>query len=160
MDCLGARDNFTAVENVYDLQHNLIMKKMLVLVCLVVLSAQIFAQRCTSMTRAERMMSKSRERRTAGYIFLGAGAATTAAGLLLFDKGLKSDDPSSIGGFYMVVAGTCSMGVSIPFFISARHTRKKALSLSMKAENTSLLYKSGFSRQYYPALVLHIPVGG
>jgi hypothetical protein len=135
------------------------MKKTLVLVCLVMLSMQIFAQHFKSMSRSERMMSKSRERRRAGFIFLGAGAASTAAGLWLFDNGLKTDDPSSIVGFYMVAAGGCSMGISIPFFISAHHTRKKALSLSMKTENTSLLYKTGFSRQYYPALALQIPLG-
>jgi hypothetical protein len=135
------------------------MKKALVLVCMVMLSLQIFAQHFKSMSRSERMMSKSRERRTSGYIFLGAGAATFGTGLWLFDSGLKTNEGSSVAGFFMVAASICSMSASIPFFISAHNTRKKALLMSMKTENTSLLHKNGFSRQYYPALVLRIPLG-
>jgi hypothetical protein len=104
-------------------------------------------------------MSKSRDKRTAAFIFLGGGAAVTAGGLLLFNSGLNNGDGKSVLGFFMTGVGIGSMGVSIPFFIGAHKARKRAMSMSMKKENTSLLYKSGFSRQFYPALVLQIPLG-
>ena len=51
------------------------MKKALVFVSMVMLSLQIFAQQPAPKSRYERLMSKSRGKSTAAFIFLGVGAA-------------------------------------------------------------------------------------
>lgn len=135
------------------------MKKTLVPVCLIMISMQVFSQHFVSKNRYERLMSKSREKKTAAFILLGGGAAFTAGGALLFNNGLANGDGKSVLGFFMTGVGIGSMCTSIPFFIGAHKARKRAMSMSMKTENTSLLYKNAFSGQFYPALVLQIPLG-
>ncbi len=136
------------------------MRKALVLLYMVIMSLQIFAQHFTSKSRYGRLMSKSREKRTAAFIFLGGGAAVTTGGVLLFNSGLENREGKSVLGFFLTGIGIGSMCTSIPFFVGAHKNRKSAMSMSMKTENTSLLYKNGFSRHFYPALLLQIPLGG
>ncbi len=135
------------------------MKNALLLICMVFMSIPIFAQHFTSKSRYERLMSKSREKKTAAFICLGGGAAATAAGLLLFNSGLNNNDGQSVLGFFLTGIGIGSMSTSIPLFILAHRNRKNAMSMSMKTENAAILYKNGFSRQFYPVLQLQIPLG-
>lgn len=133
------------------------MKNVLVFVVMTLISIQIFAQHFTSKSRYDRMMSKSRERRTTAFILLDGGAVVTAGGALLFNSGLSNGDGKSVLVFFLTGVGIGSMSASIPFFAGAHRARKKAISMSIKTESTSLLYKSGFSRQFYPALTVQIP---
>ena len=119
-------------------------------------------------------MQRGNRKERAGIILLCSGAAVTAGGTILIIDGvhrnnrngdyngngeLNAGEAEVVLGALVTVLGVGSMSASIPFFVGAHRSRKKAMAISLKTENASLLYKTAFSRQVYPALTFHIPLG-
>ncbi|MEO5682914.1 MAG: hypothetical protein ABIQ88_09745 [Chitinophagaceae bacterium] len=148
------------------------MKKAVFFLLLTIFSVSIFAQRITPDTRYDKLMSKSKKKQTAGFIFLGTGAALTAGGIFLIadganknnndynnSYGLSEGEAEQVLGVLLTGVGIGGMCGSIPFFVGANRSKKKAMAIAVKTENTSMLYKASFSRQFYPVLALQIPLG-
>ena len=148
------------------------MKSAAILSCMLIFSLSVFSQQLTPDIRYERLMKKSRHKQTGGIIFLSVGAAVTAGGILMiadgvhrhsnnnnYDIGFSDGEAEQIAGVLVTGLGIGSMCTSIPFFVGAHRARKKAMAISLKKEGVSLLYKSGFSTHFYPALAVRIPLG-
>ena len=140
------------------------------------LSIPLFSQRNTPNTysRHDDYMQRSNRKERAGIILLSSGAAVTAGGTILIIDGvnrnnrngdyngngeLNAGEAEVVLGALVTVLGVASMSASIPFFVGAHRSRKKAMDISLKTENAPLLYKTAFARQMYPALAFHIPLG-
>jgi len=149
------------------------MKKgCLLLLSLIVLSFSLFSQVNPTASRYDKLMKSSARKRSAGIAFLTGGAVLAGGGILLIKDGVNKQDnydPYSTGlsqgeseqalGVILTGIGLGCMGGSIPFFVGAHRSAKKAMRLSMKTESSSLLYKTNFLRRSYPAIALTIPLG-
>ncbi|MFT3931979.1 MAG: hypothetical protein QM726_00065 [Chitinophagaceae bacterium] len=151
------------------------MKKIVVLSCLLLIALTSFCQQNSVNARYEKLMRKSHQKQTAGFIFLGAGAAVAGGGIYMIIDGnrrhnnyinnggygdyLSDGNGEMIVGVFTTILGTGAMCGSIPFFVGAHRAKQRAMSLSLKSERSSFLYKTSVSNQYYPALALHIPLG-
>ncbi len=127
-------------------------------------------------SRKDEYMAKSIRKQRAGVIFLSIGAVATAGGIIVITDGSrKYHDYNQNGNYYngtyndgsleivagaaLTVVGVGLMCGSIPFFVGAHRSRMKAMALSLKTERATLVYKTAFSRQSFPALSLSIPLG-
>jgi len=144
----------------------------LLLLSVIILSFSSFSQANSTTGRYEKLMKSSARKRSAGIAFLTGGAVLAGGGILLVNDGVNRQDgydPYSTGlsrgeseqvlGIILTGIGAGCMGGSIPFFVGAHRSAKKAMRLSMKTESSSLLYKTNFLRRSYPAFTLSIPLG-
>ena len=152
------------------------MKDVMVAACILVFSMPVFSQRLTPNTysRHDDYMQRSIRKERAGIILFSSGAVVAAGGTILIIDGINRNNRSGeyggsselnageaevVIGALVTAMGVGSMCASIPFFVGAHRSRRKAMSLLFKTENVPLLYKTAFSRQLYPALAFHIPLG-
>jgi hypothetical protein len=117
-------------------------------------------------------LNKSKNQRTTGWILLGAGTATALVGLIgaatstneMFGELLVAWDTeaaakaSSKGDTYafIMLIGIAADLVSIPFFISASHNKKKASTLSFSNQTIYFPLDKSYCRNLYPSLTLRI----
>ena len=144
--------------------------KAIILSLLVIISVQVFSQQTASLTKAD-YLQKSKHQKTAAWILLGGGFATTIAGNIIyknaFDKAAENDpwvtlfsfgtnvDPA---GAIIACIGTLAMLGSIPEFIASGRNKRKANSLSaaFKIEEIPIARGSSFTKTNYPALSLKL----
>jgi len=92
----------------------------------------------------DQYMKKSVRQNKLGWILLGGGIGVSTASILLATQIYVNNEAT----FVLVGIGVCMFTItsplSIPFFISAHHNKKKAMSLSIKNETTFVLYKLFF----------------
>ncbi|HAO46577.1 MAG TPA: hypothetical protein DCQ97_06600 [Chitinophagaceae bacterium] len=111
----------------------------------------------------EELMRKSRNQRTAGWCFVGAGAVGLVVGLASFPKDgdilfpsaeeeTKADRATTI-----TVIGSALMLGSIPFFVLSNVNKRKAR-ISVSSQSTGLGIPPGVSK-YVTGVSLIIPVG-
>ena len=96
-------------------------------------------------------LAKSRTNRTAGFIFLGGGAAMTVGGII----GTENSESLDFGPATVALVGIGAMLASIPFFIIASSQSAKAARLSggIKLEKKINLVTGTKNFANYPALV-------
>lgn len=154
------------------------MKNAIILFCMIIFSASVFSQRINqnqNQYRYDKLMRSAKRKQTAGIIFLSGGAVVAGGGILLVTDGVRKHnnynngyygydygtdgEVEEIAGVLATIIGVGFMAGSIPFFVGAHRSRSKAMSLSFKSESAPLLFKTALSRQMYPALALHIPIG-
>ena len=109
-------------------------------------------------------LQKSKNQENTGWILLGFGTATLAAGGVMAittgnadlahtsSPGYKSSDAY----IYVLAAGAALDISSIPFFISASKNRKLAAQLSISNQNIYLLQQNTVTVRYAPALTIKI----
>jgi hypothetical protein len=150
------------------------MKSIFAAVLLMACSLPLFSQKIEPGTYSRRddYLLKSQRRQRAGIILVSAGAIVTAGSTLLIIDGvnrnqrddygnneLNGGDAEIVIGVLGTFIGVGSMGASIPFFVGAHRSRKKALGISFKAETAPLYFKTAIARQAFPALAFRIPLG-
>jgi len=152
------------------------MKNIMVAAFILIFSLPLFSQEITpnAYSRHDDYMERSKRKERAGIILLSSGAAVTAGGAILIIDGVhrnnRSGDYNGNGelnageaevvlGALVTILGVASMSASIPFFVGAHRSKMKAMAISIKTESTPSLYKTAFTRQMYPALAFHIPLG-
>ena len=107
-------------------------------------------------------LTKSKHQKTAALILLGGGGTLVLTGIII-----PNGDVIRQGSFWdehkndnlkltMVLGGLVSMLGSIPVFIVAHHTKRKAGSLSFKMEPTRLIQHTSFVSQPIPSLTLKL----
>lgn len=145
------------------------MKKIILFSLLLLLSAETFSQQTKSplILTKQNNLKKSKIRKTVANIFLGTGASGVLASFLIpkgdlveiscstclvYDKYYKNDIiRGTLGG-----VGVLLMLTSIPIYIAAHHSKKKALRLSFKNEKIPQLQKNNFALKSVPSLTLRI----
>jgi hypothetical protein len=147
------------------------MKSIIAALLLMALSLPLFSQQTVS-SRREEYLLKSQRKQRAGIILLSAGAAVTAGGTLLIIDGVNRNQRTDYGnnelnggdaeiviGVLATVIGMGSMGASIPFFVGAHRSRKKALGISFKSETAPFYCKAAARRQAIPVLSFRLALG-
>lgn len=89
-------------------------------------------------------MKKSRDQKTAGWIFLGSGITMNFIGTFLVptenEKGAKVEGPGTSAALFLV--GSVSALMSIPMFISGANNKLKA-ELILSERNIPLSFEKG-----------------
>jgi hypothetical protein len=126
------------------------MKKIVVCTLMLIVSAISFCQEppANSSLTPEAYIIKSKTQKTAGFVFLGAGAIT------LISVSGGNTDLNTLST--VVVAGGLSVLASIPLFIAAgRNKRKaKAAAISFNIHTNRVLETTGLSLRRYPAIMV------
>ncbi|MEP6747939.1 MAG: hypothetical protein ABJB86_09450 [Bacteroidota bacterium] len=151
------------------------MKNIMVAAFILTFSSSLFSQQLTPDTYSHHddFMLKSRRKERAGIILLSCGATVTIGGTLLIIDGanrnhsngsyvggeLNGAEAEIIVGALVAAMGVVSMSASIPFFVGAHNSRRKALSMLLKTEKMMLPFKTALFSQQYPAMAIHIPLG-
>ncbi len=107
-------------------------------------------------------LKKSKNQKTAAWIFLGGGATTLLTGLVIpkgevvhegwFGNDYKNDGIKAGLG----LTGILSMAGSIPFFVVSSKNKKKAASVSISNEKIQSLQKGSFAYRFVPSVSLII----
>lgn len=113
-------------------------------------------------------LQKSRNQQKAAWILLGSGAGLITTAFLL-PKGRLVRDGICIGAYcstkyknddlksVILVAGTASSLISIPFFIISSKNKKKAGALTMvfKMEKATVLSRGAITANSFPVAAIH-----
>ncbi len=143
------------------------MKKQLIIILLLTISAKAFCQTDTPVQpfTSTDYLQKSKKQNTAGWIFLGGGFAVATAGIVVGVTGtaeeiagiFTGEESNTLEtGAVLCYVGTAAMLGSIPFFIAASRNKKKSkeIALSLKLETRSMVYKSSIIQSGYPAITV------
>src|SRR5665647_1373298 len=131
------------------------MKKIIFLLIFVAATASCFSQTTgnTAPVIEKNYLQKSKNQKTAAWILLGGGAVINIIAFATFPKDYvfidlwgNSNSPSTESrantSGWLSVVGTASMLASIPFFISARVNKKRAVSVSIDTQQLHQLNNS------------------
>ena len=133
------------------------MKKNILFFLLLTMSVTSFCQQTNPAPTLIKQdyLKKSRNQKTAAWCLLGGGVFAFGLGSIQPDF-LKGAEKSGAPQIMVMLTGMVSMGVSVPFFISAAKNKKKAMSLSFKNETLPQIYKSRLVYNNIPSLTLKI----
>ena len=139
------------------------MKFILLSNLLFIVSAVSFSQYAgtTKTKSATDYLRKSNKQKTAGWILLGGGAGLTGIGIIVSATTALGDliegDDGSTGGPILMFTGLVSMVGSIPFFIAAGKSRRKAMaSISFKMDKADPNNSWVTSVSRYPVVAIRI----
>jgi hypothetical protein len=147
------------------------MKKIILQALLLIISATSFSQQTTpspTLTKQD-YLKKSKGQKTAAWLLLGGGFASTVTGYVIVKNSLLSGDnflgislttgepdKDIVAGEIFFFTGAAAILGSIPLFIASNRNKKKGLSFSFKNETTPQLQKSSFVHKPVPSLTLKI----
>ena len=136
------------------------MKKIFSSVLLVILGMHTNAQLISANTEIYNTyyFDKFESQKTTAWILLGAGAAVTTTGYIIFISQLnKSITGNTDAAESLIIGGAASMLASIPFFISSSHNMQKEIrfSISPKMEQNDKPIQL-YAGKYQPAISLKI----
>jgi hypothetical protein len=141
------------------------MKKTTILLLLVISSiSSICQQTGTSTTLAkDDYLQKSKNKKTAAWMFLAGGAAMTITGFAISGGEPELnilclcyvDENSGTKGL-LIAGGVLSMGASVFFFKSSAKYKRKAMELAFKNESAPRIMAHGFAYRTIPSLNLKI----
>ena len=138
------------------------MKKILLSVLFALFTAATFSQQISSTARIDvtDYLQKSRHQKTAAWILLGGGVAMVSSSLIVGLNEVANSsfffDANVTGSAILFVGGIVAAAASIPFFISSAKNKRRAMSLSFKAEKSLILTSRGFGNTSFPALSLKV----
>ena len=130
------------------------MKSTLIITVLLAVSLKNFGQELAepkTLSAKEKLVQKSKNQRTAGFILLGAGTiAFLGAGLHSANNILEKTPTSDA----IAAVGLGAMIGSIPLFIAAKRNKKKAAALSafLHLDNRQLIASNAIRQIRYPAI--------
>jgi hypothetical protein len=100
-------------------------------------------------------LEKCKKQKTAAWLLLGGGSVIGFIGLATFNfAGSDDGDVNNSASSILFFTGTAAVISSIPFFISSKKNKRKAMSLSFKNEKMKQLYKSSSVYKNIPSLNL------
>jgi len=122
------------------------MKKLTICFFLLLLTLVSFGQSTVAKPDLsyDQYMKKSIRQNKLGWILLGGGIAVSTATILVGTQINVDGDATLVLLCIGVVMFTITTPISIPFFISAHHNKKKAMRLSIKNETAFVPYKLSF----------------
>jgi len=144
------------------------MKKIILFSILLIVSACGFGQQTNSISALTKQdyLKKSKNKKTRGWVLLGAGATIAILGFssdigdgttaMSNSNGYFNPDYSESGATVIGVFGLAGMAGSTLFFISARKNKKRSIGLSLKSEPATQLLKNSFVNRSVSSLNLKI----
>ena len=141
------------------------MKKTTIFLLLVILSISSICQqteRSTTLTN-ENYLQKSKNKKTAAWLFFAGGAAMVITGLAISEGEPEFNilclcyvGHNSGAKGLLIAGGGLSMGASILFFKSSTKYKRKAMELAFKNESAPHIMDHGFAFRTIPSLNLKI----
>jgi hypothetical protein len=145
------------------------MKKINVSILLLLFTVNAFSQQLNTKAPpiGEAYQAKSKKQKKTGRILLVAGATLIVASFVI-PRGELTHDGICIGPYCtdeykndglksaVLAGGSLSALGSLPFFISSRKNRRRAASVSIKAERFKTLYSSNVSSAGFPVLAVRL----
>lgn len=92
----------------------------------------------------DRYMKKSVRQNKLGWILLGGGIALSVITILVASQIKEGGEATAVFVYLGTGLVIITTPVSIPFFFSAHHNKKKAMNLSIKNETAFVPYKLSF----------------
>jgi hypothetical protein len=142
------------------------MKKIVTSCLLLVLAATTFSQQTNPAIQTD-YLRKSKNQKTAAWIFLGGGLALviTAAAIpkgestglefnpfTIISEGHENDEIKAV----LALSGLVSMLGSIPFFVASGKNKRLAARFSFRLEKTGRLQPGGLAGKRVPSLAIKI----
>ena len=152
-----------------------IIKKIILYTLLLLFSVTLFCQSTPNNLPAVKTdyLKKSKNQKTAAWLFLSGGFALTVTSALVAAPKLTEDYGNAIAGFFsaepvpennytaeniLLVTGTAAMLSSIPLFIASKKNKKRAMNMTtnIKMEKATIIERESFVQSSYPAIALKI----
>jgi len=126
----------------------------------------ICAQTVQSSNQKDSLLLKGKKQKIAGWIVTGTGIGLTVAGVLVNAKESFSTIEGVFGeanyesatGKVLLITGIAVMGTGTYLLITARKTKKRAMSISLNTDAALLPAAGGLVYQYQPCIKLTIPL--
>ncbi len=156
----------TILSNKYLFKKIPVMKKIIVIIMLLTLSAASFSQHVIpshDLTKQD-YLQKSKKQNTAAWILLGAGTALLTTGIVIpkgdvtgfslypLENTYKNDGVKTA---FSLTGFTAMLG-SIPLIIASGKNRRKATKLSIRNETAPQFFKQSFVYRPVPSLTIKI----
>jgi hypothetical protein len=135
---------------------NIIMKKILFSVVLLVFTVQSFAQ--APAVSKDYYLKKSKSQRNAAWILLAGGTLTTVIAALGYIKNDINQGSNSAENTLVVLmwSGIAADVLSIPFFISSAKNKKRAAAIAINSQPIYLQQQGNVAVKMQPTLSLKI----
>jgi hypothetical protein len=128
------------------------MKKIITCIALLIVANSIYSQQnnpSATLTKKDYMM-KSKNQKTAAWLFMGGGLGLTVLGLTADNENSGTGDHT--GKIVALVSGIAAISVGTIFFINSANNKKRGEMLSFRMEKAPLIQQGGFVYRSYPAL--------
>ena len=132
------------------------MKKIVAFLALLIMVNSVYSQQnnpSPTLTKKD-YLQKSKNQKTAAWIFMGGGLGLTVLGLSRDANNELSAD--NTGKAVAIVTGLAAVSVGTTFFILSSNNRKKGESLSFRMEKAPVLQQGGFAYRSFPALSFRV----
>jgi hypothetical protein len=134
------------------------MKKTIIFLILLLFIVKGFSQTTPSTPFSkEDYLQKSKTQKTTGWVFLSAGIAITAVGVIGFNNTYDdwNDNSTDTYGALVLTGPLIALG-SIPFFISSGSSARKAATLSLNYQPILIPNQGSLAQSSQPALSVTI----
>ncbi len=145
------------------------MRKMYLSILLILFTVNAFSQQLNTKApqTADAYLAKSKKQKKTGTILLAVGATLIVASFII-PRGDLTYDGICIGPYCtdeykndglksaVLAGGALSALGSLPFFLSSRKNRRRATSVSIKAERFKTLHSSNISSAGFPVLAVKL----
>ena len=131
------------------------MKKIILGIMLLILATSTFSQQTnpsTTLTKQD-YLKKSKHQKNTAFCLAGGGIVVWLAGV---SKYMNQNDDIDGGGETAMAIGSIAALASIPMFIIASKSKRKAASVSINNEKIQTLQKGSFAYKFVPAVRLTI----
>jgi fructose-1,6-bisphosphatase len=128
------------------------MKKIIPCIALLMLANSVYSQQTkptTPLTKKD-YLQKSKNQKTAGWIFMGGGIGLSILGFQA-DSRVESNKENS-GRTVAIITGLAAISVGTTLFIAATNNKNRAESLSFKIEKTSQIQQGSLVYRSFPAI--------
>ncbi len=132
------------------------MKKIITCFALLILANSVYSQQTnpTAPLTKKDYLQKSKNQKTAAWLFMGGGLGLTFIGLNADND--NSGTQESTGKIVPLVTGIAAISIGTTFFINSAKNKKRAESLSFKMEKTSQIQQGSLVYRSIPALSFRI----
>jgi hypothetical protein len=128
------------------------MKKIIFCLTLLIVANSIYSQQSnpTATLTKKDYLQKSKNQKTAAWLFMGGGLGLTILGLTADNQNSGSTD--NTGKIVAIITGVSAISVGTTLFILATENKNKAAALSFRMEKIPLIQQRNFVYRSYPAL--------
>ena len=108
-------------------------------------------------------LQKNKTQKTIGWVLLGGGTAMVVGGAISYPKNgyvptSFSSEPPLLANDIIILIGTASDIISIPFFISAHKNKKRAASVAIANQKILWSQKNNIGFVTQPSFTIKIPL--
>ena len=128
------------------------MKKIVTCIAFLIVANSIYSQQSkptTPLTKKD-YLQKSKNQKTAAWLFMGGGLGLTTLGLTTekSNDNNSGDSPKIVA----IVTGLAAISTSIALFIASSENKKRAESLSFRLEKAPQIQQGSFVYRSFPVL--------